>query len=176
VPSPTVPTSFTAVVRWRGPDPAVEIETHHPGFETPEEAALFANAVSPGSPLGLRVLGDRALELVLADGQHVGPEGAAITVWTLASAVADATDADATDVVVANDEDFAPHPFGGFSFPPSAYGDYEQAQFGVLDDHSRALNVVVDWDEADHLRVTVEQPATPDDTEPTFALGTLPDA
>ena len=63
-------TSYTALIRWQGPDPAVEIETRHPGFATPEEAALFANALSPDAPIGLHASQDASLNLLVSDGQH----------------------------------------------------------------------------------------------------------
>jgi hypothetical protein len=67
---PLKPT-FSALVRWRGPDPAVEIETRHPGFHTPEDAALFANGIAPCSPLALRLSPDATIQLVLIDGSIV---------------------------------------------------------------------------------------------------------
>ena len=42
------------------------------------------------------------------------------------------------------------------------------------------VNVSVDWDDFDHLRVTVEESAADNDTDtdaaPTYALGALPKA
>ena len=29
---------YTAVLRWKGPDPALELETRHQGFQNPEDA------------------------------------------------------------------------------------------------------------------------------------------
>ncbi len=76
----------------------------------------------------------------------------------------------------AHGSDFKPYHFGTFRFPPSAYGDYAQAQFGVLDPEGWPVDVAVDWDEADHLRVTVEEDASRDETDPDLAIGVLPDA
>ncbi|HEX7508663.1 MAG TPA: hypothetical protein VF550_17960 [Polyangia bacterium] len=59
----------------------------------------------------------------------------------------------------------------------TAHGDYEQAQFGVLDQDDSPLDVRVDWDERDHLRVTVEEDSpSPESALPTFVLGSLPEA
>lgn len=141
---------FTAVVRWRGPDPSIEIETRHPGFDTPEDAALFANAFGPNAPLALRLASVASVQLLKLDGRYVDWPAGRVTVWVLPS-VAAAED----ELVVTSDEDFEPHQLTDFSIPSSAVGDYEQAQYGVLDGNGSPVDVVVDWDETDHLRVTV---------------------
>jgi len=146
---------FTALVRWRGPDPSIEIETRHSGFDTPEDAALFANAFSPDAPLSLRLAARSSLQLLKADGHYVEWPTEGVTVWVLPP-VAAAVD----DLVVASDEDFEPYRFADLSIPTSALGDYEQGQYAVLDGNGSPVDVVVDWDETDHLRVTVRWDAT----------------
>ena len=150
--------TFTAVVRWRGPDPTIEIETRHPGFSTPEDAALFANAFAPDAPLGIRLPRNNWLLLLMPDGNYVRSLGTDITVWAFPSGASNGD-----DLAVANDNDFEPHPFANFGFPSSAFGDYDQAQYAVLDQEGAPVDVVVDFDEHDHLRVTVERDATPED-------------
>lgn len=163
--------NFTAVIRWRGPNPAVEIETRHPGFATPEDAALFANAIAPEAPLALRLRPSAELELLKPDGLYVALVPTCATLWKLPAA-----SIPTTDVVVANDDDFEPHAFSAISLPPSALGDYEQAQYAVLDARGSALDVVVEWDEADHLVVTVQQLPPSDEPSTSFHVGALPEA
>jgi len=51
---------YTAVLRWKGPDPALELETRHAGFAIPEEAALFANSFTDNSPERLHLTPESA--------------------------------------------------------------------------------------------------------------------
>jgi hypothetical protein len=149
-------TSYTALIRWQGPDPAVEIETRHPGFTEPEEAALFANSFSPDAPLSLRVGADASLSLLLSDGRYVKFAGD-VTLWTLGLSDSRPASPDDTgpELLLAHDEDFQAHPLDHIRDTPSAHGDYEQAQYAVLTDDGYPLDVIVDWDESDHLRMTV---------------------
>lgn len=162
---------FTAIIRWRGPDPTVEIETRHRGFASPEEAALFANALDQGAPLGLRLGSLPEPELLMQDGYYVPYPAADTTVWTIPG-----LSAGEFELVVTDDSDFEPYPFAGFPFDASARGHYEQAQYAVLAPDGSRVNVSVDWDDFDHLRVTVEESVLPADATPTFALGGLPKA
>jgi hypothetical protein len=162
---------FTALIRWRGPDPTLEIETRHGGFASPEEAALFANALAPGAPLGLRLGLPDAPELLMPDGYYVPYPPSDTTVWTIPG-----LSASEFELVLTDDSDFEPFPWAGFPFDSSARGDYEQAQYAVLAPDGSRVNVSVEWDDFDHLRVTVEELAPPADTLPTFALGALPRA
>ena len=159
--------TFTAVVRWRGPDPTIEIETRHPGFGTPEDAALFANAFSPNAPLGLRLAAKSSLQLLRSDDHYLDWPGGEATVWVLPAAASTGN-----EVVVASDDDLEAQPFADFPFPASAFGDYEQAQYAVLDQNGSPIDVVVDWDERDRLRVTVRWDATATDVE--AFLGSIP--
>jgi hypothetical protein len=167
---PLKPT-FSALVRWRGPDPAVEIETRHPGFHTPEDAALFANGIAPCSPLALRLSPDATIHLVLIDGSIVAFPYDAITIYVLPPKF------QTSELLqVANDTDFEPRPLSAVPSMKTAHGDYKQAQFGVLDQDDSALDVRVDWDEGDHLRVTVEESSAPPDDSTDILLGSLPEA
>ena len=167
---PLKPT-YSALIRWRGPDPAVEIETQHPGFHTPEEAALFANGISPCSPVALRLFPNAAVHLILNDDRIVAFPFDAITIYVLPPKFLTSE-----PLQVANDTDFETRPLSAVPSMPTAHGDYEQAQFGVLDQDDSPLDVRVDWDEGDHLRVTVEENSAPPDHSTEFVLGSLPDA
>ncbi len=164
-------TRFTAVIRWRGPDPTLEIETRHGGFASPEEAALFANALAPAAPLGLRIGASDTAELLMPDGNYVRHPTAETTVWTIPG-----LSASEFEVAVTDDADFEPFPVAGFPFDASARGDYEQAQYAVLAPDGSRVNVSVEWDDFDRLRVTVEESLTDEDATPMFAIGGLPKA
>jgi hypothetical protein len=166
-----VTTWFTAVIRWRGPDPTLEIETRHGGFASPEEAALFANALAPAAPLGLRITPSDAAELLMPDGNYVPHSNAEATVWTIPG-----LSASEFELVVTDDDDFEPFAFAGYPFDDSARGDYEQAQYAVLAPDGSRVNVSVEWDDFDRLRVTVEESLADEDATPMFALGGLPKA
>jgi hypothetical protein len=168
--NPTNP-RFTAIIRWRGPDPTIELETRHDGFPSPEEAALFANVIPPETPLALRLAAGPTVELLQPDGRYVSFPATDASVCRLPPG-AFRTD----ELVVANDNDFEPHALSEFLFPPSALGDYDQAQYAVLDQAGRPLDVVVEWDEAEHLKVTVVDASVWDDSDTTIFLGALPEA
>jgi len=165
-----VPT-FTAVVRWRGPDPTIELETRHPGFRTPEEAALFANAFSPNAPLGLRLSSKTDLRLLMVDGHYARWLVGEVTIWVLT-----VFESDSDGFVVANDNDFEAKSFLEYPLPPSAFGDYEQAQYGVVDPEGSPVDVSLDWDDQDRLRVTVNfdiADDVPPRVSPVLCLGCL---
>ena len=149
--------TFTAVVRWRGPDPTIELETRHPGFRTPEDAALFANAFSPNAPLGLRLTSNTDLHLLMVDGHYVRWLVGDVTIWVLT-----VFESDSDGFVVANDNDFEAKSFLEYPLPPSAFGDYEQAQYGVVDREGSPVDIILDWDDQDRLRVTVNFHITED--------------
>jgi hypothetical protein len=171
--SPTAALSptFTAVVRWRGPDPTIELETRHPGFRTPEDAALFANAFSPNAPLGLRLASKTDLQLLMVDGHYFRWIGGEVTVWALT-----VFESDSDGFIIANDNDFEAKSFLEYPFPATAFGDYEQAQYGVLDHEGELVDLVLDWDDQDRLRITVHQDATDEEVKTLFYISTHPDA
>ncbi len=166
-------TTYTAIIRWRGPDPALELETTHTGFQTPEEAALYANGIPPRTPIGLQVLPDGTAVFTLNDYTETPCSREQLTVWALSPNV-EAT----SDLIVACENDFEPvHP-GELAVRFSAQGDYLQVQYGVLDPNGTPLDVRIGWDDGDHLRVTVADGTIADqrEREPTPALGNLPEA
>jgi len=160
--------SFTAVIRRRGPDPAVEIETQHPGFDSPEEAALFANGIRTMSPQSLRLLSDTRIALVLGDGRCVQFILDTVTAWVLRPKTSSA------DVIVANDNDYAPQPLDSLRQLPSAHGYYELAQYRVLGPADEPVNVTVELTEAGRLRVTVDERCQ--GAEPSVFMGSLPES
>lgn len=162
--------SFAAVMRWQGPDPAVEIETRHPGFPTPETAALFANGFSPNTPMGLRLGRGHTIELLLQDDRYVRWQSADVTVWLLKGGSSD------DDLIIADDADFEPKRFADFVPPPTALGDYMQAQYAVLDHHGEPVDLVVDWDGKERVRITVHQAASEEELRAIFQLGAFPGA
>lgn len=166
-------TTYTAIIRWRGPDPALELETRHTGFPTPEEAALYANGIPPRTPIGLHVLADGTAVFMLNDYTETPCPPEQLTIWALSPTV-EAT----SDVIVACENDFEPvHP-GELAVRFSAQGDYLQVQYGVLDASGNPLDVRIDWDDGNHLRVTVaEDPVTSrSEREQSPSFGVLPDA
>jgi len=165
--------TYTALIRWRGPDPSLEIETSHAGFASPEEAALYANGISPASPQGLHLSSDGSATLHLGDHQEIPCRRDQMTIWAIApEALA------ASDIVVAGDGDFVPVAISEIPLRSGAHGDYLQAQYGVLDQDDKPVDVQVTWDEAERLRVTVADAsvATERERRPTLALGVLPEA
>jgi hypothetical protein len=104
----------------------------------------------------------------MPDGYYVPHPAVDTTVWTIPGLTASEF-----DLVVTDDDDFEPFPFAGYPFDASARGEYEQAQYAVTAPDGLRVNVSVDWDDLDHLRVTVEELAPPADTPPSFALGAL---
>jgi hypothetical protein len=164
-------TTYTAIIRWRGPDSALELETTHTGFPTPEEAALYANGIPPRTPIGLHVLPDGTAVFMLNDYTETPCSPEQLTVWTLSPSV-EAT----SNVIVASENDFEPvHP-GELAVRFSAQGDYLQVQYGVLDPNGTPLDVQIGWDDRNRLRVTVlDRPSSPSTKEVQLPrLGVLP--
>ena len=72
--------AFAARIRWQAvSDPALELETHHPGFDSAEDAALFANGIDARSAAGLALEGG-VLRLRLTDGASEVIDAAWVTV------------------------------------------------------------------------------------------------
>ena len=107
----------------------------------------------------------------MPEGYYLPHPASDATVWTIPG-----LSAAEFEVVVTDDGDFEPFPFAGFPFDASAHGQYEQAQYAVLAQDGSRVNVSLDWDDFDHLRVTVEEPPASADPTPTLAMGVLPKA
>lgn len=166
-------TTYTAIIRWRGPDPTLELETRHTGFASPEEAALYANGVPPRSPALLHLLADGSAVFVLNDETEVACQPDQLEAWAIP---ANSGAAEGPMVVV--DDDYQPLAQGQLVVCFAAHGDYLQAQYGVFDANEVPVDVRVDWDDTDHLRVTVVDTPAPvlHQTSPTLDWGVLPDA
>ena len=117
---------FTALVRWFGPDPAVEVETKFPGFDNPREAALFAASAMPTSPHGLRLAATR-IELLLGRGDSVDFPYDTITVRIMSPPK---TSGDPRDP--ANPSKFQMHSHSALAAYRAAHGNYRRAWYAVL--------------------------------------------
>jgi hypothetical protein len=168
MPAPT----YTAIIRWRGPDPTLELETTHPGFGSPEEAALYANGIPPQTPSFLHLESDGTAVLVLNDDTETACAAELLSAWALPP------DCPVTDgLIIADDEDFELLPRGELVLRYAAHGDYIQAQYGILDPNGSPLDVRVDWDNSNRLRVTIfENPPHRQQAGQACAFGMLPDA
>jgi hypothetical protein len=154
--------TFDARIRWQGPDPTIEIETRHSGFPTPEDAALFANAIPPGSPANLQFESER-IEIYDDAGTPLARGPTEITVWVLSESVQDG------DVV--EDADFAPYDGPLAMLAQTASGTYQPAQYGVIDAAGNPVGVSISLDETGLLGVVVEDPSDdPNDDETAFLL------
>ena len=71
---------YTPVLRWKGPDPSLELEARHAGFAIPEEAAFFANSFAENSPERLK-LGRTGLRLFSVDGTSTSLTFELVTAW-----------------------------------------------------------------------------------------------
>jgi hypothetical protein len=141
---------FTARIRWQADaDPSWEIETLHPGFETAEDAALFANGFLEAGAEELRLEGSRLL-LSLADRTVQELSADSIQVWRLPES--------AEDVRVADDADFqrvilSPEQLSALGFD----GGFMQVKYGVSDAAGAQVVVVIETNEIGNLSVTVEE-------------------
>jgi hypothetical protein len=163
---------YTAVLRWKGPDPALELETRHAGFAIPEEAALFANSFAENSPERLK-LGRTGLRLFSVDGTSTSLTFELVTAW-----IAEIPEEE-SDVLIIDDSDFQPFLGSQARLPErhTAYGNYEIAQFAVLGPDAKPIQVSVSMDDEEHLRVTVEEIfEEPSEEEATSMIGSLPKA
>jgi hypothetical protein len=157
---------FTARIRWQADaDPSWEIETLHPGFETAEDAALFANGFLEAGAEELRLEGSRLL-LSLADRTVQELSTDSIQVWRLPES--------AEDIRVADDADFQRVNVSLDQLSALGFdGGFMQIKYGVSDASGSQVVVVIETNEIGNLSVTVEEPR--DDgtagADASFALG-----
>ena len=164
---------YTALIRWQGPDATIQIETRHPGFRTPEDAAVFANGLSPNAPQGLRLWPPNTLQLFLNDYDYVHWHSADVILWFRTPGCGCATSHDPLSAPM----NFEPQPFEGFAFPASAFGDYRRIQFAVHDQNACRVDLALDWTYQNRGRVIVYQTAASDESAPAFFfIGPLPKA
>jgi hypothetical protein len=160
------PRPFSARIRWQSDaDPCYELETHHPGFATADDAALFANGFSAAGADELR-LSDGALVLTLTDGSQVELPLEVVQVWRLQD--------DGQEIQVADDIDFqlAAVTFEELS-SQGLDGGFVQVKYGVLDPDNEPLDVAVYLDETGLLGVTVHARGQDEGGEASFALGVI---
>jgi hypothetical protein len=139
---------FTALIRWHGPDPAVELETQFPGFDSPRKAALFAASALSTSPHGLRLSADR-IDLVHGQGDSVNFPYDTITVWIMTPPE---TTSDPRDP--ANPSKFQMHSHSALAAYRTAHGLYKRAWYAVLGPGGIPVRVAI---EAGDLTLTIPE-------------------
>jgi hypothetical protein len=129
---------FTALICWRGPDPAIELETRYPGFHTPREAALFAASASKNSPQGLRLSANR-IDLLLGNGTYVNFPYDTMTVWILSPP--EFVNHPCEHVRASH---FQMHSHLALAAYRSAYGDYQPVWYAVLGPDDIPVQVTIE--------------------------------
>jgi hypothetical protein len=126
---PTRPT-FTAAIRWRGPNPIVQLETRHPGFEDVEAATHFAAGFFHNSPQGLRLSQGRVarIALLLSNGSYVDFPYDLTTAWIHPSS---------------GHQAFESLPFSEVAAYPTANGDYKRIGYAVVGPDGSPVNMVI---------------------------------
>jgi hypothetical protein len=155
-----VPVRYAVRIRWQAAaDPGWEVESHHGGFETAEDAALFANGLGDADVAALE-LGRGEFRLELTDGTVEALPPAAVTVWALESPTAGDG--------VATDTDFRRVPVE----PPQLSkrgldGGFVPLGYAVLGPGGEPLDVTIAIDgDLGTLNVTVDSPATDGEMPP----------
>jgi len=129
--------TFTAAIRWRGPDPSVDLETRYPGFRGRVEAARFAAGASGTSPQGLRLRPD-GISLQLGHEGYVDYPYDLTIAWIRSQG---------------GKGPFESHPLSDLLGVPSALGDYRRVGCAVLSPDGSPISIVIDFDNADRLEV-----------------------
>jgi hypothetical protein len=157
---------FTARIRWQADvDPTWEVETSHGGFETAEDAALFANGFLDAGADELRLESGR-LRLTFTDRSTVELPESAVEVWRLPD--------DGDDCQVADDRDFelvsvTMERLSAMGFD----GGFTQLKYGVTDSAGAQVDVAISLNETGNLSVTVEDGATDPVEDASFAFGVI---
>jgi len=157
---------FTARIRWQADaDPTWEIETAHEGFETAEDAALFANGFLDSGADELRLDAGRLL-LTLTDHSTIELPSTAIQIWRLPD--------DGSDLQVADDMDFEKMSLSIERLSAMGFdGGFTQIKYGVTDAAGIQVNVVLRLNETGNLSVTVEAPPEDLPDPASFAFGII---
>ena len=126
---------FTARIRWQADvDPTWELETAHPGFETAEDAALFANGFLEAGADTLRLESGR-LYLTLTDHSSAELPVDAVQIWRLPD--------DGAECQVADDRDFERVPLSIERLSAMGFdGGFTQIKYGVTDTMGAQVNVL----------------------------------
>ena len=160
---------FVARIRWQADaDPIWEVETTHGGFETAEDAALFANGFLEAGADELRLDSGR-LHLTLTDHSSSELSAESVDIWRLRD--------DGTECQVADDHDFERMPISIERLSAMGFdGGFTQIKYGVTDATGAQVNVVLGLNETGNLSVTVENPVAPPIEDASFAFGIIPRA
>lgn len=160
---------FVARIRWQADaDPTWEIETTHGGFETAEDAALFANGFLEAGADELRLESGRLL-LTLADRSSSELSAEALQIWRLRD--------DGADCQIADDDDFERVPISVERLSAMGFdGGFTQIKYGVTDAAGVQVDVVLGLNETGNLSVTVEATPPGPGEDASFAFGIIPRA
>jgi hypothetical protein len=138
--------TFTAAIRWLGPDKAVQIETRHPGFEDLEVATSFAAGICNDSPKNLRLNNTDAVMLLLGDGRQVDYPYDLVIAWISPTC---------------GGRGFQSHRLSSLADHPDANGEYRRAGYAVLGSDGTPIRTVIDFDNADRIAISIEDGRIP---------------
>lgn len=157
---------FVARIRWQADaDPSWEIETSHGGFDTAEDAALFANGFLEAGADELRLESGRLL-MTLTDGSCVELPADTAQIWRLPD--------DGNDCQVADDGDFERASISIDGLSAMGFdGGFTQIKYGVTDPAGGQVNVAIALDETGNLSVTVEAPRGEPPEDASFSFGII---
>jgi hypothetical protein len=128
---------FVVTIRWRGPDPKVQLETKHLGFKTAHDAARFAGRNCEGAADSL-VFGPRGAWLMFGKSEIVAVPHDRIVGWVRARS---------------GERRFERSAFQEVALRASAFGEYEQCGYVVLGPDGTPVRVAVAGEEDDTLPV-----------------------
>lgn len=163
------PHTFTAHIRWQADvDPTWEIETLHGGFETAEDAALFANGFLEAGADELRLRSGH-LSLALTDQSSVELGEGVVQIWRLPESD--------DELQVADDVDFQRVSMTLPQLSALGFdGGFVQIKYGVTDSDGAQVQVAVTLNETGNLSVTVDEPGDGSMDDASFAFGIVPRA
>ena len=163
------PQTFTAHIRWQADvDPSWEIETQHVGFETAEDAALFANGFLEAGADELRLRSGH-LSLALTDRSSVELGEGVVQIWRLPESD--------DELQVADDVDFQRVSMTLPQLSALGFdGGFVQIKYGVTGSGGAQVQVAVTLNETGNLSVTVDEPGDGSMDDASFAFGIIPRA
>ena len=134
-------THFTAAIRWRGPDPTIQLETRHPGFATEADAVRFAGGDTEASASAL-FLRPEGIWLGLGTDGLVEYPYDYVVGWIRRST---------------EDRSFEMCDYRDVSRRPSSHGKYERAGYAILGPDGSPVREVIEFDNMPVLEVTGEK-------------------
>jgi hypothetical protein len=157
---------FTARIRWQADaDPTWEVETLHEGFETAEDAALFANGFLDAGADELR-LESGHLFLTLTDHSTSELSDTAVEVWRLLD--------DGGEYQIADDADFERAPVTIERLSAMGFdGGLTQIKYGVTNAAGMQVDVAIALNETGNLSVTVQARQDGAAEDASFAFGVI---